>query len=90
MPPPITIVYPVPAFAPFDLLRINHYWTKSKEDFTEKLSRPWPHTGTPHQAPPERAETLTADGRAVHDDAILQYFPALREAMATREGAAKA
>jgi hypothetical protein len=80
-------IYPVPAFAPFDLLRINHYWTKSEEDFKEKLARPWPHTGKAHRAPPERAQTLTAEGRAIRDDAILQYIPALREAVASREPA---
>jgi hypothetical protein len=83
------LITPVPAFAPFDQLRINHYWTKSKEEFIEKLSRPWAHTGTAHQAPPERADTITADGRAIEDQTILQYLPALREALATREGAAR-
>jgi Glycosyltransferase family 92 len=75
---------PVPAFAPFELLRINHYWTKSEEEFAEKLARPWAHTGKPHNSPPERAETLTGGGFAVTDEAILQYLPALRDALTVR------
>ena len=80
-------MYPVPAFAPFDLLRINHYWTKSEEEFKEKLSRPWPSTGQSHRAPFERAGSLTGEGFATTDEAILQYLPALREAIAAREAA---
>jgi Glycosyltransferase family 92 len=74
-------VYPVPAFAPFDLLRINHYWTRSEEEFREKLARPWPHTGERHQAPFERGITITSDGHATTDETILQYLPALRAAL---------
>jgi hypothetical protein len=77
---------PVPAFAQFESLRINHYWTKSEDEFKEKLSRPWAHTGKPSGTPFERARTLTGDGFGVSDEAILQYLPALRDALAVRAG----
>jgi hypothetical protein len=74
---------PVPAFVPFELLRINHYWTKSEAEFRAKLSRPWAHTGKPSGTPFERARTIAGEGFGVECDAILQYLPALREALAT-------
>lgn len=79
-------LYPVPAFVPFELLRINHYWTKSEAEFEAKLARPWAHTGKPSGTPRERATTLTGEGFGVSDDAILQYLPALQEALAVRAG----
>jgi hypothetical protein len=78
-------LYPVPAFTPFDLLRINHYWTKSEQEFNQKLARPWPHTGQSHRAPFKRGKTITSEGFATTDEAILSYLPALREAIAARE-----
>jgi hypothetical protein len=73
-------LYPVPAFAPFDRLRINHYWTKSEEEFRKKIEGPRAHPNTP--VPPERALTITAD--ATVDDAIFRYLPALKQALAAR------
>jgi hypothetical protein len=73
---------PVPGFARFDQLRINHYWTKSEAEFKAKLERPWAHTGKPSGTPFERALTMTAGELGVTDESILQYLPALREALA--------
>jgi hypothetical protein len=77
---------PVPAFAPFESLRINHYWTKSEAEFEAKLARPWAHTGERSGTPLERARTITAGDRALTDETILQYLPALRDALAVPAG----
>jgi hypothetical protein len=76
---------PVPEFATFDRLRINHYWTKSEAELRQKLGRVRADTGDPYAASVERALTLTGNDHSVFDDAILRYVPALREALAARE-----
>jgi hypothetical protein len=77
-------MYPVPAFVPFDELRINHYWTKSEAEWREKLERAWPFGRGSHVSPLERGFEITGDGFATSDEAILQYVPALREALSRR------
>jgi len=59
------------------LLRINHYWTKSEEEFRNKLGRRQAAGGggLRRQVEPRRGDD--------EDDAILQYLPALREAVKT-------
>lgn len=74
---------PVPCFAPFDSLRINHYWTKSEEEFMRKIEGDRAHPNT--RVPIERARTITAEGFRVTDEAILRYLPAVRQALAARE-----
>jgi Glycosyltransferase family 92 len=81
-------LYPVPAFAPFDRLRINHYWTKSEEEFRRKIAGPRAHPNT--TVPLERALTITAQGYGMTDDAILRYLPAVRQALAAREQSSNA
>jgi hypothetical protein len=76
---------PVPRFAMFDRLRINHYWTKSEEELQQKLERVRADTGDAYAASAERALTLTSSDHSVFDDAILRYLPALRDALAARE-----
>jgi hypothetical protein len=76
---------PVPEFATFDRLRINHYWTKSEAELRQKLGRVRADTGDPYAASVDRALTLTGNDHSVFDDAILRYVPALREALAARE-----
>jgi len=53
------------------LLQVNHYWTKSEEEFREKLSRAQSHTGAlRRQVEPQPGDNPT--------DAILQYVAALK------------
>jgi hypothetical protein len=58
------------------LLRINHYVTKSDEEFEAKLAHPRADSGTLRTVarPPEQ-------WNAVRDEAILPYVPALKEAL---------
>ena len=78
----------VPRFVTFDELRVNHYWTKSEEELVAKLSKVRADTGGDPLIPAERALEVTREG--VHDGAILQYAPGVREALAAREAAPKA
>jgi len=53
------------------LLQVNHYWTKSEEEFREKLGRAQSHTGAlRRQVEPQPGDNPT--------DAILQYVAALK------------
>jgi hypothetical protein len=64
-------------------LRINHYATKSAEEWDAKLALPQPDTGT--KRPPEIRDRLLTRLDAVPDDgSIMQYVPALRAALAAR------
>jgi len=58
-------------------LRINHYLTKSEEEYRRKLDR-WQAAGWPNEPGPGWMEVLTAE----FDDAIVRYVPALREVLA--------
>jgi glycosyl transferase family 92 len=57
------------------LLRVNHYWTKSEQEFQEKLRRRQAASGggLRKQVAAQRGHT--------EDEAILIYLPALREAL---------
>jgi hypothetical protein len=65
-----------------DVLRINHYYTKSQAEFERKIQIPRPSTG------------LSRDGvrppvDAIRDETILQFAPQVRELLASRaDGAA--
>jgi Glycosyltransferase family 92 len=61
-----------------DLLRINHYCAKSKEEFERKSARPDAHLGT--IAP--RGFTYPPD--ALRDETILQFAPQLRKLLSSR------
>ena len=64
-------------------LRINHYATKSAEEWDAKLALPRPDTGT--DRPQGARDRLLERLDAVPDDqAIMRYVPALREALASR------
>jgi hypothetical protein len=58
----------------WSLLRVNHYWTKSEQEFREKIVATRSDTGEP------RAPVEPRHGDVV-DEAILIYLPALREAL---------
>jgi hypothetical protein len=60
-----------------DLLRINHYYAKSAEEFRRKSRRPNPTDGMVQERFPD------PEG-AVRDDAILQFAPALKKALDAR------
>jgi hypothetical protein len=63
-------------------LRINHYATKSVEEWDAKLALPSPETGT--DRPPGASDRLLRQDAVADDQAIMRYVPALREALASR------
>ena len=73
------------------LLRINHYVTKSEEEYRDKEAR-WAAAGMPRaelqpaEVEPGWLESLDAE----YDDAITQHVPALREALARLDASARA
>jgi hypothetical protein len=57
-------------------LRINHYLTKSEEEYRRKLDR-WQAAGWPNEPGPGWMKVVNAE----FDDAITRYVPALRQAL---------
>jgi hypothetical protein len=71
--------------ASFSRLRINHYRTRSEEEFLQKLSG-WEAGGWARgQLRFRRAGILAAGAGGVEDTAISRYVPELREALAARD-----
>ena len=67
----------------FDLLRVNHYYTKSEQEFQDKLAKPKAH-GPEYQVPvadEQRLDRQIETLNEVEDKTILRYLPALREAL---------
>jgi hypothetical protein len=66
----------------YEKLRINHYWTRSEQEWAQKASRARPDTGEAYAkqwtVPLVRAMDLKSGGV---DETILRYLPALREAL---------
>jgi hypothetical protein len=62
-----------------DLLRINHYFTKSQAEFERKVQIPRPSTGLPRDG-------VRAPVDAIRDETILQFAPQLRELLSSRDG----
>jgi hypothetical protein len=60
-----------------DLLRINHYYSKSSSELKRKLARPEVWGG-------EIRQTALQPADDVRDETILRYVPALKEALAHR------
>ena len=74
---------PVPRFAQWSELRVNHYLTRSEEEYRAKLATPDAFGKPRNVRKPEWVIGLPT----VHDDAIAAYGPAVREALAKRRGA---
>jgi hypothetical protein len=77
-------------FKSFSRLRINHYYTRSEEEFREKLSRPRAWDAEPQ--PDHFWELFTQKLPALFDysdDAILRYLPSLKKAMENSHGRAR-
>jgi hypothetical protein len=72
---------PVPRFAGWDELRVNHYLTRSEEEYRAKL-KTLDAFGNPRNV---RRPEFVFRLPTVNDDAITAYGPALREALARRE-----
>jgi peptidoglycan/xylan/chitin deacetylase (PgdA/CDA1 family) len=69
-----------------DLLRINHYYAKSEEEFRRKSACPRADTGT---IPDRLSASAAAAGWSppapeVEDDSIIQFAPQLKTALAAR------
>jgi hypothetical protein len=60
-----------------DLLRINHYYARSLADLTRKRARPSAVDGV-------LGETAEVPPDEVYDETILQFVPALKDALARR------
>ena len=69
-----------------DLLRINHYFTRSQEERERKLAAPRVDNGQDEdrEGVEERDRRLNAE----RDDTILTFAPALREALGLEAAAA--
>jgi Glycosyltransferase family 92 len=67
-------------------LRINHYFTRSEEEWRQKVSRLRPDTGEPYRSDwtPDFMRTLDEQG-GERDETILTYVPALKRALAGAE-----
>jgi hypothetical protein len=76
--PPENAAFTDPVTA--SILRINHYATRSEEEFRRKATRWKADTGKPpvREIPVER---VLQNFDRKHDDTILTYLPALRDAM---------
>ena len=76
--PPENAAFTDPVTA--SILRINHYATRSEEEFRRKATRWKADTGKPpvREIPVER---VLRNFDRKHDDTILTYLPALRDAM---------
>ena len=71
----------------FSRLRINHYFTKSEEEFMRKLARR--RAGGAAHAPFDREEFRTAEERTGEpDETILIYLDSLEEALGVGTGSA--
>jgi hypothetical protein len=65
----------------FDLLRLNHYVTKSRAERERKIARPVAFDGRIKNA--ERIRIRDQELNDVSDETILTYLPALRDAIST-------
>jgi Glycosyltransferase family 92 len=69
----------------FSLLRVNHYWTRSAEEWKRKLERFDAHLGGPRQNYEQKAladlDKLERKLNEHYDDTITTYAPALRKAL---------
>jgi hypothetical protein len=65
-----------------DLLRVNHYITRSQEERDRKLAGPVAFTGKPKRA--DRAKERDMTLNELLDDVAAQFAPAVRDALAKR------
>ena len=65
----------------FSKLRVNHYVTKSEEEFQRKLARPRVDNGRPRNFTPGRTRRMIEMTNAVEDRTIQMHLPALKEAL---------
>jgi glycosyl transferase family 92 len=70
----------------FTKLRVNHYATKSEEELQRKLSRPRVDNGRPRNMSEGQVKRLLRMTNAVEDRTIQVHLPALKEALAGRNG----
>jgi hypothetical protein len=69
--------------SPGAVLRINHYYTRSRQEFTAKLNlKRFTKGHSDHNKKQILADMIEAG--TVHDDTILRFLPALRERMLIR------
>ncbi len=69
----------------FERLRVNHYVTKSEQEFARKLARVRVDSGRPRDWSDKRAARLLKVLDEVEDRTIHMYLPALREELARVE-----
>jgi hypothetical protein len=66
-----------------DLLRINHYYSKSLEELDRKLARG--RSDVPSRRSDEEAYGFVRDSSETRDEILLQFVPALKHALASRD-----
>jgi len=66
----------------FSLLRVNHYPTRSREEFARKLATPYVNDGKLRSNTTFESNNLALND--VTDTAITRYVPAVKEALARR------
>ena len=81
---PALATVPVPRFAEWDDLRVNHYLTRSEQEYREKLATPDAFGKPRNVVRPQAIMRIPT----VRDDAIAAYAPAVREALERRAAAA--
>jgi hypothetical protein len=69
----------------FSRLRVNHYWTRSAEEYREKLSRPTPDVGKVRELNDRQFARRLKVLDEVTDRTIQIYVPELRSALAELE-----
>jgi hypothetical protein len=70
----------------FDLLRVNHYYTKSIDEGKKKLLRHAPTTGNARPAAYNRLEIVDGQLNVVPDETITMYLPELRRRLGLEAG----
>jgi Glycosyltransferase family 92 len=71
----------------FEKLRVNHYFTRSEEEFRKKSYGRRPNDGRVRISVQRNFEKALARRDQVTDTTIIMYAPALRAALARRQGA---
>jgi len=80
-----------PEPTPGAVLRVNHYFTRSRSEFSAKLNTVKFTTASSshkaHTGPLKRQSVADIiEAETVHDETILRFAPALRQSMSTKKG----
>jgi hypothetical protein len=68
-----------------NVIRLNHYYTRSRQEFAAKLDRPYEGVYNSKDLRKREAMAEMIEANPVRDEAILRFVPALRERVALEE-----